>query len=343
VTEATSIFFDVVNDGSMPGSTRAAALKAMEARKDLRLLEAVRNAVNDGALRRDAMAMFGKLAPEEAAPKLAEYIDSQTLSNKRFAISTLNEWPGKEAEKLIGGYMDSLLEGRLEKELWLDVLEATAKRAKEEVKKEDPRKDVAFAAQSAAFAMIGLKKPEQYVRPDFKGKLEKFEAMRKDDSVDKFKECLYGGNGGEGRRIFFEKAEASCVRCHKIGNRGGDVGPNLSDIGLRQKREYILESIVDPNKVIAPGYESAMVRTKEGKVYTGVVKKDDANVLVLASADGLETIKKEDIAVRKTGQSPMPQDISKQLNKYDLRDLVEFLAGQRTPPEKPREEDSKHQ
>jgi len=154
---------------------------------------------------------------------------------------------------------------------------------------------------------------------------------------------LFGGDGGAGRKVFFEKAEASCIRCHKIGNKGGDVGPNLSDIGLRQKREYILESIIDPNKVIAPGFESAFVKTKDGQRLTGVVKKDDDKVLVLADGNGLITIQKDNIDTRKTGQSPMPADIFKQLTKNELRDLVEYLANQKTEPEKPKAEDSKHQ
>ena len=187
--------------------------------------------------------------------------------------------------------------------------------------------------------------PEPYVRPDFKGMIEKFEFARLNGPLlDQYKECLYGGSGDAGRKIFFEKAEASCIRCHRIGNKGGDVGPNLQDLALRHKdREYILESIVDPNKVIAPGFESASVKTKDGLRITGVVKKDDDKVLVLADGNGLVTIQKDNIETRKTGQSPMPVDIYKQLTKNELRDLVEFLANQKTEIAKPKEEDSKHE
>ncbi len=151
------------------------------------------------------------------------------------------------------------------------------------------------------------------------------------------------GDADEGRKVFFDKPEAGCIRCHKIGNRGGDVGPNLTDLGLRAKRDYILESIVDPNKVIAPGFESAFVKTKDGQRISGVVKKDDDKVLVLADGTNVTTIQKDDIVSRKTAQSPMPQDISKQLTKFELRDLVEFLSQQKTEIAKPRAEDSKHQ
>ncbi|MEI6235916.1 MAG: HEAT repeat domain-containing protein [Planctomycetota bacterium] len=364
IPEALPMFLDVVNDGGMPGATRIAALKALVARNDPKANEAIRNAANGGdyGLRKEALAMLGKIAPEEAAPRLAEMMERQVVDGKRQGLATVVDWPGKEAEKIVANYMTALLEGKLEKELMLDVLDATAKRAKEdvkpaapapEVKKEEPKKEEPKVAVKDPNAKEAPKDPNAkpaappeppYVRPDFKNMLEKFEFARLNGPIlDQYKECLFGGDGGAGRKVFFEKAEASCIRCHKIGNKGGDVGPNLSDIGLRQKREYILESIIDPNKVIAPGFESAFVKTKDGQRLTGVVKKDDDKVLVLADGNGLITIQKDNIDTRKTGQSPMPADIFKQLTKNELRDLVEYLANQKTEPEKPKAEDSKHQ
>ena len=355
INEAISMFFDVIGDGGMPGSTRVAALKALVARNDPKAADAIRAAADAGdyGLRKEALAMLGKIAPEDAAPKLSEFLERQVLDSKRFGIQTLNDWPGKGAEKLIGAYMDSLLDGKLEKELMLDVLNATAKRAAEEVKpepkkedkkKEEPKKDPSAKEPPKDPNAKPVPPEEPYVRPDFKVKLEKFEFMRLNAPLlEQYKECLYGGDGGAGRKVFFEKAEAACIRCHKIGNKGGDVGPNLTDLGLRQKREYILESIIDPNKVIAPGFESASIKTKDGQRFTGVVKKDDDKVLVLADGNGIVTIQKDNIESRKTGQSPMPQDISKQLNKNELRDLVEYLSLQKTEIEKPKAEDSKHQ
>ena len=369
IPEAIPMFLEVVNDGGMPGPTRIAALKALVARNDPKANEAIRAAANTGdyALRREGLAMLGKIAPEEAAPKLAEMLDRQVVDSKRLSLQTINDWPGREAEKVIAGYMTALLEGKLEKELMLDVLDATAKRAKEEPKPEpapEPKKDVAKKDEpkkdepkkddaSKVAGKDGDGKPpapaapppEPYVRPDFKGMIEKFEFARLNGPLlDQYKECLYGGSGDAGRKIFFEKTEASCIRCHRIGNKGGDVGPNLQDLALRHKdREYILESIVDPNKVIAPGFESASVKTKDGLRITGVVKKDDDKVLVLADGNGLVTIQKDNIETRKTGQSPMPVDIYKQLTKNELRDLVEFLANQKTEIAKPKEEDSKHE
>ena len=72
-------------------------------------------------------------------------------------------------------------------------------------------------------------------------------------------------------KIFTAKAEVECLRCHKIKPpageaMGGEVGPELSDVGARQNREYLLESIVSPDKQIAKGFESVVLATSDGKV-----------------------------------------------------------------------------
>ena len=88
---------------------------------------------------------------------------------------------------------------------------------------------------------------------------------------------LSGGDPQRGLSIFKSKAAVECLRCHKVKEPGGDlvggeVGPELSAIGTRQTREYLLESIVDPNKQIAQGFESVILATSDGKVHAGVLR-----------------------------------------------------------------------
>lgn len=422
IIEAAPVFLEIVGDGGAPSSTRVAALKALQSRGDAKLNDAIHIAADSGdsSLRREGMAMLGALNAEEAAPKLASYVEQQILNSKRLNIAMLGEWKGREPERLVAQYMDAVLENKMEKELVLDVLMATEKKMKDppppdpkkvekpadnrrgrrgqgrnasntrepkydpytgrllpgvkpddvasddskkddtkkddtkkDDKKDDTKKDDVAADDSkkddANKEEDRYPKAEApaipYVRPDFKAKLAQYEEMRdKSDILSPYKETLWGGDAGNGRRIFFEKTEVSCIRCHKVGVKGTDVGPNLTDLALRQlKREYYLESIVDPNKQIARGFESAMVKTKDGMMFSGVVKKDDDKELVLSDGTKVNVILKEDIAKRVTAQSPMPQDLVKQLSKVELRDLIEFLAGLKTPIEKPKAEDSRHE
>ena len=117
-----------------------------------------------------------------------------------------------------------------------------------------------------------------------------------------------------------------CIRCHKAGGDGGEVGPDLKGIASRRTREYILESIVYPNKHFAEGYESLVVTLKNGTTYAGTVKSESAEELELNSPeDGLVKIKKANIQTRERGLSGMPEEIRQVLSKHELRDVVEFL------------------
>ena len=126
------------------------------------------------------------------------------------------------------------------------------------------------------------------------------------------------------------------MRCHKVGPEGGIVGPNLSDVGLKRDRKYILESILLPNQQIATGFEAIRVQMKTGRNYNGVVKTDGEKELILDGGDGATIhILKSEVGSRTKGLSGMPDDIAKPLKKRELRDLVEFLASQKTPTTQP--------
>ena len=138
---------------------------------------------------------------------------------------------------------------------------------------------------------------------------------------------LAGGDAERGRKIFLEKVEVQCSRCHQVKREGGTVGPALDGIGARQTREYLLESIVAPNAKIAAGFESVLLTMKNGAMHAGAVKQETADWLELNSPeDGFLQLAKKDITERQRGLSGMPDGFGQTLTKRDLRDLVEFLA-----------------
>ena len=108
---------------------------------------------------------------------------------------------------------------------------------------------------------------------------------------------------------------------------GGEVGPELTGIGAKHPRTYLLESIVAPNQAIAQGFESVVVARTDGTVVTGVLKSEDDKAIRLMTAEAkLIEVPKADVEERKRGASAMPEDLHKKLTKAELRDLVEFLA-----------------
>jgi quinoprotein glucose dehydrogenase len=164
--------------------------------------------------------------------------------------------------------------------------------------------------------------------PEVKEKLSKYQASKpKDDVLASYEESLFGGNVDAGKKIFFERADVQCVRCHRINGTGGDVGPDLSHVSAQKDRRYLLESIVFPNRQIAQGYEAVMVTLKNDESYAGVFKSETASNLVINTPQsGLVTVKKSDIETRQKSLSPMPEGMAQILSKRDLRDLIAFLS-----------------
>ena len=153
------------------------------------------------------------------------------------------------------------------------------------------------------------------------------EARPHDDPLSAYRETLVGGNAENGWKIFSEKAEVECIRCHKARERGGEVGPDLKGIGSRHDRRDLLESIVTPDTQIAKGFETLVIAAADGQVHTGIVKEDTPDHIRLIKPDGkFVSVPKADIEDQKRGVSAMPQDLIKHLSRSDLRDLVEFLA-----------------
>src|SRR5262249_48113846 len=142
-----------------------------------------------------------------------------------------------------------------------------------------------------------------------------------------------GGDAERGRTIFYSKAEVQCLRCHKIKDEGGEVGPDLTGIGSRQKRDYLLESIVDPNRQIAKGFETVVLVLTNGKIESGVLKRENDKEIHLMTAEGkLVAVPKRLIDERQSGKSAMPEDALKYLSKRELRDLIEFLTSLKEAP-----------
>ena len=147
-----------------------------------------------------------------------------------------------------------------------------------------------------------------------------------DDALAPYRQALTGGDPVSGRNVFFNKPEASCSRCHRVGGQGGDNGPVLDGVGSRQTREFLLESLVVPNAQISEGYASVVVVLQSGVGISGVLRDETETNLVIHTPDGPVTVGKADVARRLPGLSPMPDGFGNLISAADLRDLVAFLT-----------------
>lgn len=147
-----------------------------------------------------------------------------------------------------------------------------------------------------------------------------------------YSDCLEGGDSIRGRQVFRENPAVQCLRCHQVAGEGGIVGPKLDGIGRRQGREYLLESIVWPNLRIAAGSETVVLTRRDGTVLSGLLRGEAEGVLTVETTgeDGLPELVRVPVAEigrRERGPSAMPEGLAEQLTPFDLRDLVEYLAG----------------
>jgi putative heme-binding domain-containing protein len=145
---------------------------------------------------------------------------------------------------------------------------------------------------------------------------------------------MYGGNAQAGRNIFAGGGAMECMRCHKVNWKGGDVGPDLSDIGRIHDNAYLLESIVDVGAAISPGYGTIVVNLKNGETISGIYQGENENVIKLEREENLiEEVKLSDIDTMQRPMSGMPP-MTHFLDAYQIRDLVAYLAGLKLEYEK---------
>jgi putative heme-binding domain-containing protein len=98
-------------------------------------------------------------------------------------------------------------------------------------------------------------------------------------------------------RAIFERAESSCITCHRVNDKGVDFGPALSEIGSKLPKEAIYDAIINPNAGLSMGFETTQLATKDGGIGVGIVRSETQDELVLALPGGVTTkYRKSDIA-----------------------------------------------
>lgn len=299
VRAAIPALLTLADNTQSSSAARVAALSAIGEIGDPALDGLVERAVadQDDAVRTKGHQLLARISPEKALPVLSRVLDQGTTTEQQGALVSLGEMSGDDVEALIAEQLDLLLAGKVDPRVQLELLEAAAHHSGSSVK----------------------------------DRLAKLQAARPaDDPLAQFAEALEGGDAARGRTIFFEKTAVACLRCHKVGDRGGDVGPDLTHVAKNKQRAYLLEALVVPNRQIAEGFETVVVATTDGRTITGVFKGEDDRELRLTTFEGQPVVvAKEDIEERGRGLSAMPEQTSQQLTKRELRDLVEFLSTQK--------------
>ncbi len=122
----------------------------------------------------------------------------------------------------------------------------------------------------------------------------------------------------------------ACAACHRIGDGGGLVGPQLDGIGNRGL-EHLLEDILDPNRNVDPAFRTTVFVLKEGESVSGLFRREEGATIVYALANGQEArVAKADLKTRRESDlSLMPENFGEALTPADFNDLLAFLLSQK--------------
>ena len=151
-------------------------------------------------------------------------------------------------------------------------------------------------------------------------------------NADQWRDLLSAGGSAErGQRVFFS-AHAGCGRCHRIEDRGGRLGPDLSTIARGADREKLIRSILEPSRDIPPQFVAHTVETRDGRAWTGLLLAQAADGgVTLATMDGQAVvIPGADLSAHTQSKvSLMPEGLERGLSVGEFRDLLAFLLSRR--------------
>jgi putative heme-binding domain-containing protein len=126
-------------------------------------------------------------------------------------------------------------------------------------------------------------------------------------------QAIYDGKGG-------------CAACHIVNGRGGRLGPELTEIGLRRSLNFLRDSIVDPGASIDPEYRSATVVTRDGARIRGVVlNEDDYSIQLRDTREELRSFVKSNLRDVKPEKESLMPSYKSALSETEVNDLVACL------------------
>jgi quinoprotein glucose dehydrogenase len=272
------------------------AIDALASLQSNRLVEAlaIARAKESESIYAAAVRHQSQLKPKDAVQLFKIDLTKSAVQVRQAAIKGLSDLRSPGATAMINELMDQLLDGSLSPSLTLDLVEVAEKSESESVQQ----------------------------------KLKSYRiSLPTDDSLAAYRLTLTGGNARQGEILFKERQELGCLRCHAVGNQGGNVGPMLHDPNKKLTREQILESIIDPNRQIAEGFDAVMIDLVDGESISGVLNEETETHVVVLAADGKRhKIFKNQIESRRSTLSLMPEGLGEIMTKRELRDMIEYLS-----------------
>jgi len=178
-------------------------------------------------------------------------------------------------------------------------------------------------AERICASVLGLDKIAAEMAPHLKLLLS--EESHPEEQKNKALTVLAGMKGGtvEGGKAVFRRV---CINCHKVGDDGATLGPDMTQVGKRLDGYKLLESIIYPNAAVEEKYLSTMILTDDGRSITGLLVSETPEEVVIFDGKEQKKIPVAEIDERtKLKQSSMPDGLAGTLSPTELLDVVEYL------------------
>ena len=170
---------------------------------------------------------------------------------------------------------------------------------------------------------------QRYPAPEIKQRalalLEKAQSSDRQAVYEKYLPALrLEGDRDSGEAIFGEV----CAECHKIGDAGDEVGPDLLGLTTRYK-EQLLADILIPNQAVETGYEEYVVETADGRSLSGVIAEETPTSITIrrAKAEQDTVLRRNVESMYSLSLSPMPEDLEKSISVQGMADLIAYIKG----------------
>jgi putative membrane-bound dehydrogenase-like protein len=279
---------------------RVASLEALVNLQDAGVEQAITAALADRekTVRVAGLDLLGKMHISESVMVnlLMGVISNKTVEEKQAALLTLGKLSPQYTEKPLGDLLNKMVAGQLDPGISLELGEAI-----------DSSRSAPLAAR--------YKAANSKLSPD--------------EMMASYSSCLLGGDPKRGRQIFFHNENTQCMRCHSYDDRGGNAGPRLNGVASRISREQILQALISPSARLAPGFGMVILELKDGKKLAGILQGETKTGLTIKEGKVERTIAADQIVHKEYAQSSMP-DMKLLLSKKEIRDVVSFLAEQKT-------------
>lgn len=352
--EATAAVLKFVDADHAPGQL-VAAMGALAKLPDVKSLPVLikRLAANDAGVINAASRAIGAINDDKAVAAVAPLLKDKRGEVKRAAANALagikrgsciapllEVWQDKEIEReailalaaradvrAVDAYVEGLsLADGIVRNRCRNAIEATHEKALPLI---EARLDSNPPSARAVAELQSIY--EKFIPKEQRtGKLYKFDTKALAPEAFLAYAKTHSGDANHGKKIFSDQNGAGCIKCHKVANTGGDVGPALDGVGGKYPRDFLVDSILYPSKQILDGYQQTMIKRKSnGNLEAGIVRAETAESVTLVDSGGQKIeIKKEDIASRKLSNvSLMPEGLQTALKPEDFADVVAYLEG----------------